>query len=104
MRLNVRSRSCWGRAVGYVAGTADGRRRDEQIRTAADSFAHDPHVRDKANKVADRCQRHSGGRGGREQGQGRRRDRQGSGARRTATTRHRSSRSSASAPTPRPSS
>jgi hypothetical protein len=38
-------------AVGYLAGTADGRRRAAQIRTKADSLAHDPDLRDKANKA-----------------------------------------------------
>jgi hypothetical protein len=52
MRVNVPISFVLGAAVGYLAGSAAGRRRYEQIRSAADSFVHDPAVRDKATKAA----------------------------------------------------
>jgi hypothetical protein len=52
MRVNVPLSFVLGVAVGYVAGSAAGRRRYEQIRSAADTFVHDQGVRDTAAKVA----------------------------------------------------
>jgi hypothetical protein len=52
MRVNVPLSFVLGAAAGYVAGSAAGRRRYEQIRSAADTFVHDPGVRDTAAKVA----------------------------------------------------
>ena len=52
MRVNIPLTFLLGAAAGYVAGSAAGRRRYEQIRTAADNFVHDPAVRDTATKVA----------------------------------------------------
>ena len=52
MRVNIPLTFLLGAAAGYVAGSAAGRRRYEQIRSAADSFVHDPAVRDTASKVA----------------------------------------------------
>jgi hypothetical protein len=52
MRVNVPLTFLLGAAVGYVAGSAAGRRRYEQIRSAADTFVHDQGVRDTASKVA----------------------------------------------------
>jgi hypothetical protein len=51
MRLTVLIGLVVAAAVGYLAGTADGRRRAGQLRTAADSFAHDQHLAEKANKA-----------------------------------------------------
>jgi hypothetical protein len=52
MRVNIPLTFLLGTAAGYVAGSAAGRRRYEQIRTAAGNFVHDPAVRDTASKVA----------------------------------------------------
>jgi hypothetical protein len=52
MRVNVPLTFVLGAAAGYVAGSAAGRRRYEQIRSAADSFVHDQVVRDTATRVA----------------------------------------------------
>jgi hypothetical protein len=52
MRVNVPLTFVLGAAAGYVAGSAAGRRRYEQIRSAADTFVHDQVVRDTASRVA----------------------------------------------------
>jgi hypothetical protein len=52
MRVKVPLQVIAGAAIGYVAGTAAGRRRYEQIRSAAGTFVHDPTVRDTASRVA----------------------------------------------------
>lgn len=52
MRVNVPLTFLLGTAAGYVAGSAAGRRRYEQIRSAAGNFMNDPAVRDTASKVA----------------------------------------------------
>jgi len=52
MRVNVPLTFLLGTAAGYVAGSAAGRRRYEQIRSAAGNLMHDPAVRDTASKVA----------------------------------------------------
>lgn len=51
MRLTVLIGLVVAAAVGYLAGTQDGRRRAEQLRSAADSFAQDQHLAEKANKA-----------------------------------------------------
>lgn len=51
MRLTVLIGLVVAAAVGYLAGTKDGRRRAEQLRAAADSFAQEQHLAEKANKA-----------------------------------------------------
>ena len=90
MRVNVPLTFLLGTAAGYVAGSAAGRRRYEQIRSAAGNFMNDPAVRDTASKVATTAataaskRRRNG-----EQGQGRRCHSQGRSAQERSRHRHR---------------
>jgi hypothetical protein len=51
MRLSVPIGLLVAGTVGYLAGTKDGRRRAEQLRAAADSFAQEQHLAEKANRA-----------------------------------------------------
>ncbi|HTY73529.1 MAG TPA: hypothetical protein VMI11_14095 [Actinomycetes bacterium] len=51
MRLTEPLSFVLGAAVGFLAGTSAARRQYAQLRDAADTFVHDPALRDRATKA-----------------------------------------------------